>query len=75
MAAVLGREGQQVLAVEGDAALGHLIAGVAHQHMAQRALARTVGAHEHVHLAVAYGEVHASQNFLAVHLGVQIFYL
>ena len=59
------RQGQQVLAVEGDPAADHLVAGPAHQHVGQRALARAVGAHHGVDLAAAHLEVDAAQDLLA----------
>ena len=40
-----------VLAVEEDLALGDLEAGVAHDHVGERRLARAVGAHQRVDLA------------------------
>ena len=45
---------QQVLAVEGHAAAGDLVALAAGQHVGERALARAVRAHDRVHLARAH---------------------
>ena len=74
MGTVFGREGQQVLAVERDAAFGHFVLGVANEDMAQRALARTIGAHEHMDFSVAYGEIDAAKDFLAFNGCVQVSY-
>ena len=60
-----GRQRRQVLPVHGDGARGHLGARAAHQRVGQGALARAVGAHDHVHLAAAHREVDAVQDLLA----------
>lgn len=72
---VFGREGQQVLAVEGDGAVCHFIGGMAHKDIAQRTLSGTVLTHEGVHLAVADGEIDAFQYLFAIDAGMQVFYL
>ena len=74
MRAVFGREREQVLAIEDDAALRHFVFRVANEHIAQRAFARAVRPHEHVYFAVADCEVHAAQDFFAFDAGVQVFY-
>ena len=70
---VFGRKGQQVLAVEGDRAARHFVGGMAHQHIAQRALARAVLSHQGVYLAVADGEVDAPQYLFAIDAGMEVF--
>lgn len=60
--ALVGGEGRDVLAVEGDGARGDLVGGVAHDHVAERGLARAVGPHEDVRLASADLEVDAVQD-------------
>ena len=60
--ALPGRQPGQLLPVHGDAPGGHLRAGPAHQRVGQGALARAVGAHDHVHLAAAHREVDAVQH-------------
>ena len=71
--ALLGLHIQQILAVEGDPAAGHRIAGVAGENMPQGALARAVGAHNGVHFAGLDRQVQTAQDFLALDLGVQVF--
>ena len=60
------------LAVERDRALGHLVVRVAHQGVAQRALARAVGAHQGVDLALADRQVDPLEDLLAVDGDVQV---
>ena len=48
--------------LEEDLALGNLVLGPARDHVGQRALAAAVRAHDGVHLAGVYGEVHASED-------------
>ncbi len=55
-----------VVANQFDAALGHFVAGMPHDGVAQRALAGAVGAHQGVNFAAVDLEVHAPENRLAV---------
>ena len=66
------RQAGQLLPVHGDGARGHLGAGPAHERVGQGALARAVGAHDHVHLAAAHREVDAVQHLPAARRGVQV---
>ena len=43
------------------------------QHLGQRALTRAVGAHNRMHLAGIYHQVHPSQDLVAVDYCVQVF--
>ena len=46
--------------------------GLAHDHVGQRRLARAVGAHERVDLALAHGEVEPAQDLLVAGADVQV---
>ena len=70
--ALLGGHGQQVLAAEGDGALGDLIAGLAGEHRRQRTLAGAVGAHDGMHLTCADGKVNSLEYFFLADAGVEI---
>lgn len=70
---VFGREGQQVLAVEGHCSPRHFVGRMSHQHVAQRALSGTVLSHQGMYLAVADGEVDAFQYLFAIDAGMQVF--
>ena len=48
--ALVGRQGENVLAVEQHLALGDVVVGLAGEHMRERRLARAVRAHDGVHL-------------------------
>ena len=61
-----------VLAEEGDLALGDLERGVAHDDVRERALARAVGAHERVDLTLVHGEVQALEDLLLPGPDVQV---
>ena len=74
VAAILGLELQEVLTVEDHFAFGHLIFGIAHQDVGERRFARAVGAHEHVHFAIANGEIDAAKYFFAFDGGVEVAY-
>ena len=50
--ALVGLHGEQVLAVPEHLAVGDLVAGAAGEHVGERRLARAVGAHDGVHLAL-----------------------
>ena len=69
---VFGREGQQVLAVELDRTASHLIGGISGQYGRERALARTVGTHNGMHLARFHHEVDAFQYLFAIDTGMQV---
>ena len=66
MGAILGREGQQVLAVKGDRTAGDSECGVTGEHGAERTLAAAVGTHDGVHLAGIDIEVDALEYLLAL---------
>jgi hypothetical protein len=72
MSALLWFHLQEVLPVEGDAALSHFVGRVSHDDIAECAFASTVSAHESVDLAVAYGEVYALKYFFAIDAGMEI---
>ena len=65
VAAVLGFELEEVLAVENHFAFGDFIFGVAHQHIGEGRLARAVGAHQHVHFTVAMVRLMPRRIFFA----------
>ena len=67
-----GSIAEEVLAVEQDLAVGHLVAGLAGQHIGERRLARAVRAHDGVHLALVHGEVETLEDLLAVDGDVQV---
>src|ERR687897_1096887 len=50
---LVGLQLEDVLALEGNRALDHLVAGMPHEHVGQRALPRAVGAHDRVNLTYA----------------------
>ena len=74
MGAVFGREGEEVDAVEDGFAGGDGESRVAGKHAREGALARSVGAHDGVDFAGAYGEVDTAKDFLAIDAGMQIAY-
>src|SRR6056297_686883 len=65
------RHGQDVDTVEGDRAPEHVVAGLAHHHAGQRALAGAVGAHHGMDLARRHREVDALQDLLVADGGAQ----
>lgn len=65
VAAIFGREVEQVFPVEDDFAFRHFIFRIAHQYIGQGGLAGAVGAHQHVHLSIADGQVDATEYFFA----------
>ena len=67
--------GQQVLAVERHAATRHLVCGVSHQHITQRALSGSVLPHQGMYLPRVYRQVDTLQYLFAIDTGMQIFYL
>ena len=69
---LVGLQREEVLAVERGRALGHLVVRVAHQGVAQGALARAVRAHQGVDLALAEREVDPLEDLLAVDGDVQV---
>ncbi len=68
----VGWPGRDVVAPEQDPALGHLVAGVAGEGVGEGRLARAVGAHEGVQLALCDDEVDAAEDLVAVDLDVQV---
>ena len=64
-----------VLALEGDRALGHLERGVAHDRVGQGRLARAVRPHQRVDLALLDVEVEAAEDLLVLDAHVQVAYL
>ena len=69
--AVLGRQGQQVLPLEGHRS-GDVIGVVAGEDVGQGGLTRPVGAHDGVHFAGADLEVDASENLVPADAGVKV---
>lgn len=65
-------EVEQVDAVEGDAALGHIVAGAAAEDIAERRFARAVRTHDRVHLTRVHGQAEALEDRLAVDFGVEV---
>ncbi len=61
-----------VLALEEDRALGHLVRGVAEQGVGERGLARPVGAHQRVHLPALDGQVDAAEDLALLDAHVQV---
>src|SRR4029079_9128633 len=72
--ALVGRQGENVLAVEQHLALGDDVIGLAGEHMREGRLARTVGAHDGVDAAPADRKLEPVEDLLAVDLDVQVFY-
>ena len=71
--ALVGRHGENVLAVEQHVALGDLVAGLAGQHVGQRRLARAVRAHDGVRPRPCRSSAQPVEDLLAVDLDVQVF--
>ena len=69
--AVLGRHGEQVLALEEDLA-GDLVGLVAGEHVREGALARSVRPHERLHLARLELETEAPEDLVVADLGVEV---
>ena len=57
---------------EQDAALGHLVGGVAHERVGERGLARAVRAHQGVRLALLHGQVDAVEDLAVLGADVQV---
>src|SRR4051794_1522173 len=72
--ALVGCEGENVLAVEQHLALGDDVIGLAGEHMCEGRLARTVGTHYGVDAAPADRKLEPIEDILAVDLDVQVFY-
>jgi hypothetical protein len=70
--ALLRVHGQEVLALVEDLALRDLVAGPAGQDVGERALAGAVRAHDRVDLALGHAEVHAAQDLVPPHGGVEV---
>ena len=71
LGALLGLEGEKVLAFVSDPPGRHLVAFAAGEHVAQAALARAVRPHDRVHLAGPDHEVHPVEDRIAVHGDVE----
>ena len=69
--AVLGRHGEQVLALEEDLA-GDLVGLVAGEHVREGALARSVRPHERLHLARLELETEAPEDLVVADFGVEV---
>ncbi len=65
MAAIFGRQLQQVGITQGGRSGRHHKTRIAGQHAAERTLTRAVRPHDGMHLARTYGQVDAFQYFLA----------
>jgi hypothetical protein len=70
--ALLGIHLQQVLAVEGDTPLDHLVGLASGEHRGKRALAGAVRPHDGVHLARLHRERDAPQDVLVFDARVQV---
>jgi len=70
--ALVRRHVEQVGAVEGGRALGHLIAGPAAERVGERRLARAIGAHDRMDLARIDRERDALEDRLAGGFGVEV---
>jgi len=70
--ALVGRQPEQLLAVDGDRPAGDDVVVAAHQHVRKGRLPRAVRSHERVDLARTDLEVDPAQDLLARHRGVQI---
>ena len=70
--ALVRRQAEQLLAVDGDRARGDLVVAAAHEHVRQRRLARAVRPHERVHLARLHLEVDAAQDLVALDRRVEV---
>src|SRR5579862_2354967 len=69
---LLGLHFEKIFAVEEHLALGHVVGFAARQYLRQRALARSVGAHDGMHFTRIDGQINAFENFVTAYLGVQI---
>ena len=63
---------QQVLVEKADRALADLVAVAPGEHVGQRGLARSVRAHDRVHLAGAHREVDPLEDHLVLDAGVEV---
>ena len=68
-----GAERQQVGALEQHLAAGHLVAGLAGQHMGKCRFAGAVRTHDGMDLAIVHGEVEALENLAVVNTDLKIF--
>ena len=71
---LLNRQAQQVAAQKLDRPRRNRIFGISRQHRRQRTLARPVGTHYGMHLALTHLEVYTPKYLLALNRGVQILY-
>ena len=72
LGALVGGGLGDVLALEGDRALGHLERRVAHDRVGERRLAGAVGPHQRVDLALLDVEVEALEDLLVLGAHVQV---
>ena len=75
MAAVFGRERQQVDTVEVGRATRDGERRISGQHTRECRLSRPVGAHYGMHLPGAYGEVDTLEDFLLLYSRAEVFHL
>ena len=68
----VGAEVGDVLAAEADPAGGDLVAGVGEEGLGQGGLARAVGSHQRVELALADGQRDAAQDLGLLHGHVEV---
>ena len=69
---LVDRKREQVLAVIRDRTARHLVPRVAHHREGERALPRTVRAHDRMHFATAHGEIDALEDLLALDGDVEV---
>ena len=74
MSTLLCIHGEQILPVEGNAALCHLVGRIAHYDIRKGGLACTVGTHECMDFAITNGQVDSLEYFFVAHFGVKILY-
>ena len=74
VAAVFGRQLQQVLSVKLYGTLRHLVGGMSHKHVAQCTLSRTIRAHDGMYLTGAHLKVYTLQYLFAIDAGMQVAY-
>ena len=70
MGTFFGLEGEQVLAVPGDASRSHFIGRMAYDDVGEGAFAGSVKPHEGMYLTVLHGQVNAFQYFFATYAGM-----
>jgi D-tyrosyl-tRNA(Tyr) deacylase len=70
--ALVRRPRGDVLTLEKNLTIGHLVPGVAHYHVRQSRLTGTVRSHQRVHFAFVDHQVNAAQNLGIFGLSVKI---